>query len=240
VLRKISQLAVVLGALSLAAGCQLLGWDEGDNALANPGFEAGREGWVWLDRSPHWSDFAIVETPVRSGRKAVHLALRQGAIEPPPRTRVYGVVQELPPDVVPERVGGWYRVERWEKDAPGAQLYLQLVAIVWGDPRTPELVNPERPPRRLENFQLRYYLAGVAKPAFELVNGRILFVSRELPVLGEWIHFEVPVAADLMREWGVRPEGHDFIRLLFEARWDNLSSGGSVHADVYFDDLYAR
>lgn len=236
---KVSQLAFALGALLFASSCQLLGFAQ-DNALANPGFEAGREGWSWRDQSPYWSDFSVVDSHARSGERAAHLALRQAATDPPRPAGVYGVVQELPPEIIPERVGGWYRVERWEKDAPDAHLYLQLVAIVWGDPRTPEIVNPRRPPRGLRNYQLRYYLAGADRPAFRLANGRILLLSRALPVQGEWVHFEVPVREHLLREWGVVPEGHEFIRLLFEARWDGLPAGASVHADVYFDDLYAR
>ena len=141
---------------------------------------------------------------------------------------------------MPEVVGGWYRVDRWEKSDPGASLYLQLVAIVWGDPRTPEIVSPQRPPRRLRNYQLRYYLAGAERPAFRLLNGRVVFVSGEQPAPGEGTHFEVGLRGDLQRYWQVIPRDHDNITLLFEARWDDLEPGGSIAADVAFDDLYAR
>lgn len=235
----VTQLVLVLGALLLAAGCQLFGPGSG-NQLLNPGFEAGREGWSWREQSEHWSDFSIVSEPVRSGRGAARLSLRHAAGDPPRPSGVYGVVQELPPHAVPERVGGWYRVDRWQKSDPDTHLYLQLAAIVWGDPRTPEIVSPQRPPRNLANYQLRYYLAGAERPAFRLLNGRVIHVSREQPEIGKWVHFEVKLREDLLRYWSVIPEGHDFIRLLFEARWDGLTPGQSVTADVTFDDLYAR
>jgi len=234
-----TQRVAVLGALLVSTGCQLTP-GRSDNLLVNPGFEAGREGWSWRDQSPQWGDFAIVEGPVRGGRFAAQLKLRQSSADEPRRTRVYGVVQEIPADAVPEAVGGWYRVDRWEKSDPGASLYLQLVAIVWGDPRTPEIVSPQRPPRKLRNYQLRYYLAGAEQPAFRLGNGRIVFVSSEQPALGEWTHFEVRLTEDLQRYWQTLPRDHDHIELLFEARWDGLEPGESIAADVGFDDLYAR
>lgn len=236
---NVSQLAAALSVLLLAAGCQLLGVGE-RNLLENPGFESGREGWSWREHSPHWSDFEIVDVPVRSGHGAAHLSLHHGPEDPPRSTGIFGVVQEIPPDVVPERVGGWYRVDRWEKSDPRIHLYLQFVAIVWGDPRTPEIVNPKRPPRNLENYQLRYYLAGADRPAFQLLNGVVLLVSPELPEIGQWTHFEVSLKDDLLEYWQVVPEGHEYIRLLFEARWDRLPPGGSIAAEVTFDDLYAR
>ena len=237
--RIVTQLALALGGLALAAGCQHLA-PEAPNALLNPGFEDGREGWSWRDKSPYWSDFQIAEEPVRRGTKAAHLSLRHEAGAEDRPVAVFGVVQELPPEIVPEVVGGWVRVERWEKGSETAHLYLQLVAIVWGDPRTPRIVFPQRPPRSLRNFQLRYYLWGAERPAFRLGNGRVIFVTHDQPPLGEWLHFEVPLREDLMRYWQVVPEGHERISLLFEARWDNLRPGETVAADVFFDDLYAR
>ena len=240
-LRGATRIGIVL-AFAAAAGlaCQFLPEGERTNYLVNPGFEHGRSGWSWRENSKVWSDFAIVTKPVRTGRYAAHLKLRQRATDPSRPVGVYGVVQELPPDRIPEVVGGWVRVDRWEKNARGAHLYLQLVAIVWGDPRTPEIVSPRRPPRKLQNYQMRYYLGGAKKPAFQLLNARIKFVAKELPAFREWTHFEVKLREDIKKEWGILPDGHDFIRLLFEARWDNLPKGGSVKADVFFDDLYAH
>ena len=118
-------------------------------------------------------------------------------------------------------------------------LYLQLVVIVWGDPRTPEIVSPENPLKQLKNYQLRYYLAGITEPPFVLINAKLQFVEKQSkPEMGTWVHFEIPVRADFQKLWGTVPEGYNRIRLLFEARWDNMPAGGSALADVYFDDLY--
>jgi hypothetical protein len=210
------------------------------NQLVNPGFEQGREGWSYRDQSPHWGDFSIVESPVHSGSRAAHLALRQSADAAPQEVKVHGVVQEISPASFPQRLGGFYRVERWEKSSPEIDLYMQAVVIVWGDPRTPRIVNPISPPVMLQNYQLRYYLAGVAGPAMRVANSKIEIVSRDAPPLGEWVAFDVPLRADFQRLWGVVPEGYEMLRLLFEARWDNLPAGGSVSVDVYYDDLYVE
>lgn len=228
------RLALLLPLAGLAAGCAR----GPSNLLANPGFEQGREGWSWRESSPHWRDFAIADEPVHGGAAAAHLPLRQPAGAEPRSVVVHGVVQELRPERFPETISGWYRVERWDKSAPETDLYLQLVVIVWGDPRTPEIVSPRRPIRRLRNYQLRYYLAGLEEPAFSIRNARLLFVSRGPPPRGEWRRFEVPLRRDFEEQWGVVPEGFESLRVLFEARWDNMPPGSSVHADVYFDDLY--
>lgn len=208
------------------------------NRLANAGFEAGRESWAIRDRSRHWGDFRVVEAPVHSGRQSVHLRLYHGPTLPRRRAKVYGVVQELQAPL-PEVVSGWYRAERWEKTAAATDLYLQLVAIVWGDPRAPERVAPEDPQRDVPNYQLRYYLAGLEKVPFRLSNARFAFVERGGPALGSWQHFEVRLREDFERLWGGPPGDFERLDLLFEARWDNMPPGGAVYADVYYDDLYA-
>lgn len=208
------------------------------NLLANPGFEVGREGWSYPTNSKHWKDFAIGESTARTGRRAAHLRLERGPGSRPKRTEIAGVVQELKPEVFPERLGGWYRVERWEKDAEEADLYLQAVVIVWDDPRIGTIVRSERPVQNLRNYQVRYYLIGIEEPPFRLLNAHLQFVEKGPPKLGVWTHFEVPLRADFERLWGVVPEGYDRLRIFFEARWDNMPEAGSVRADVYYDDLY--
>jgi hypothetical protein len=208
------------------------------NLLVNPGFEAGREGWSYPTHSKHWKDFEIVESGARTGRRAAYLQLERDGSAPPKQVEVHGVVQELRPEPFPERLGGWYRVQRWEKDSERTALYLQLVVIVWDDPRTASIVNAEKPRGKLRNYQIRYYLAGLEEPPFQLLNTRTEFVARGPPKLGAWTHFEVPLRADFERLWGVVPEGYDRLRILFEARWDNLPEGAGVRADVYYDDLY--
>lgn len=209
------------------------------NLLANPGFESGADGWSYPETSPYWGPFAVVDAPVHAGRRAAHLELRSGPGSPPDGTRVFGVTQELRAGDVPDVVGGFYRVGSWEKGADVTHLYLQFVAIVWGDPATAALVTPENPESGIRNYQIRYYLAGVNTPPFRLRNAKLEFVTREPPRLDEWVYFEIPLRSDFERLWGRVPEDFERIHLLFEARWDNKPTGSRIHADVYFDDLFA-
>jgi hypothetical protein len=208
------------------------------NLLVNPGFEAGREGWSYPAYSKFWKDFEITRSGARTGRHAAYLRLERARRSPPRRVEVHGVRQELRHEPFPERLGGWYRVERWEKDSTRTALYLQVVVIVWDDPRIASIVRPQEPTDKVRNYQVRYYLAGLAAPPFQLRNSRFEFVTRAPPKLGVWTHFEVPLRADFERLWGVVPKGYDWLDILFEARWDHMPRGTGVRADVYYDDLY--
>jgi hypothetical protein len=209
----------------------------GANLLVNPGFESGRTGWSWRETSPYWGDFSVVGAPVHAGRGAAHLRLYHTEGLPPRPVEVYGVLQELHPTEFPERISGWYRVEGWEKSAPATKLYLQAVVIVWGDPRTGALVSPEAPDPALTNYQVRFYLAGLEEPAFQLSNARVEILKKGPPAQGEWVHFELPLRRDFERLWGTVPERYDHLSVLFEARWDDMPAGSSVKSDVYYDDL---
>ena len=138
----------------------------------------------------------------------------------------------------PERLGGWYRVERWDKQAPETSLYLQAVVIVFDAANAGRIVRPEQPMRGLNKYQLRSYIAGLSQPAFLLTNARLRFLTREPPQLARWVHFELPVRQAFEEDWGLVPEGFEYLRVLIEARWDNMVPGSAVYADVYYDDLY--
>ena len=208
------------------------------NLLVNPGFEQGRKGWSYPDTSPHWGDFKITSSLARSGDQAVRLRLHHGVDDAYQSVKVFGVMQEHQPERFPDILSGWYRVEQWQKDREMTDLYLQAVVMVSGDPRTVALTSPNNPHRDITNYQIRYYLAGLSKPAFRLLNARLKFIRRGMPEMGVWTYFETPIKADFEEHWGVVPERYDKLRVLFEARWDNLPSGGTVRADVYFDDLF--
>ena len=185
----------------------------------------------------NWGDFDITSFPVRTGLKSGHIRVEAEAASTV-NARVYGLVQGVAPKEFPEILSGWYRVQSWGKSAAATDLYAQVVVIVWGDPRTPVIVNKENPPEGLNNYQIRYYLAGLTEPAFLLTNARLEFVAKGPPTLGEWIRFEIPLRRDFLAKWGVVPEGYQFLRVLFEARYDNRVPGSTVRADVYYDDLY--
>jgi len=212
---------------------EALGW-EGENLLPNPGFEAGAEGWSIREQSEHWGEFRVVDDPVHSGAGAVHLRLHHGATLPPRRVKVYGVIHELSGVPFPETLGGFYRVERWEKSSERTALYLQAVVIVHVDPSD----GSPKPELDEANYQLRYYLTGLDEAPFLLSNAKVAFVSKGQPTLGAWQRFEIPVRDDMERLWGVIPDGASRVSILFEARWDKMRRGESVYADVYYDDLF--
>ena len=209
------------------------------NLLANSGFEQGEEGWSYPVESPYWGKFEVVEAPVRSGRRAAHLRLRAGPEDGTHATWILGVMQEPVPERFPDVMGGWYRVERWDKGADVTHLYLQAVAIVWTR-QAASVLDPANPAANagLTNYQLRSYLAGVREPPFLLANAALHFTGKEPPRLGRWTYFEVPLREEFERQWGGVPAGYDKLRLLFEARWDNRPPGSLVEADAYFDDLF--
>ncbi len=109
-----------------------------------------------------------------------------------------------------------------------------------GDPRTQELLyrDDPGPAQQVTNYQIRYFLAGVEAPPYNLTNARAKMISTDPPKMGEWIAFELSVRRDFKELWGVVPENYDFIRVFYEARWDHKERGAPVHAVVYYDDLF--
>ena len=110
--------------------------------------------------------------------------------------------------------------------------------IVWKDPSTPRIIGQRPGAPAIPNYQIRYYLAGLERPHFVLQNARFKFVGRGAPELDRWVRFEIPVKEDFRQLWGVVPSGYEYLRVLFEARWDDKPAGAGVRADVYYDDLY--
>lgn len=207
------------------------------NLLENPGFELGPDHWTHMG-GQSWGAFSIVETGARSGARAARLHVTAAPGSAQPASKVFGVVQEIPgplPGPFPETLAGWYRVDRWSGVPEGAFLYLQAVVIAWGDPRTSRLV-PGTPD--VKNYQIRFVLAGTPTAPFALTNARYEFVSREPPKLAEWVRFEIPVRRKFLEDLGVVPDRFEFVRLLFEARWDGLPAGTPVEALVTYDDLF--
>ena len=134
------------------------------NQLRNPGFEAGTQGWGGIEQRDSVG-FEVVSEPVHSGRGAAHLVAswQPGNRERPVSVR--SATQEISPPRFPDRIAGWYRVDRWEYASDEGALQLQILVSAIGDPRTREIVKshdpdgPEVHPK-LDNFQLRYQLAG--------------------------------------------------------------------------------
>jgi hypothetical protein len=226
--RRRAAFLLALAALVLTA----CGGDEGaagdGNVFANPGFEEGREPWFSID-SPAWGPpFELSTDRARSGASSALLELRSEQGGP---ARVYGVVQEVAPDELPETISGSYFVDRWEQGTP--KQYLQFVVIVWGAANAPREV------AQVGNHQIRYVLAGVDEPPIEVSNARFVMAGSGAPRRGEWVSFERNLREDFERLWGSVPEGFESVRVLFEVRWDGREPEDAPSAaDVYYDDLY--
>jgi hypothetical protein len=83
-------------------------------------------------------------------------------------------------------------------------------------------------------------LAGIQAPPFSIGNAFFVFLGRQEPVEGEWVHFQANVKEDFQRLWGIVPEGYEKLRLLFEVRWDaKTANDGAPNGDVFYDDLHA-
>ena len=231
-------LVFAVGCGSLFAAGRLAPPGFHGNLLASPGFEDGEAGWTYPVESPVWGKFELVESPTHSGRHAAHLRLRAGPEDRTNAAWIEGVMQEVRPERFPDVMGGFYRVETWEKGDEATDLYLQAVAIIWSD-EAGVVINHGRPSTAaIQNYQLRFYLAGVQAPPFPLGNAKLVFVSKEAPRRGEWSYFEIPLREQFQRQWGLVPEHYDRLRVLCEARWDNRPPGSQVAADVYYDDLF--
>lgn len=200
------------------------------NALQNGGFESGSEPWTSLT-TPEWGTrFKVTQEKARSGSHSAYLQLRS---EDGGATKVYGVVQEFSPGQLQETLSGYYYVDRWEQGTP--KQYLQFVVIVHGASNIPQEVRG----LGANNHQIRYILAGVDTQPTDIANSRYVFVAKDQPKVGQWVHFERNVRQDFCELWGSLPAGFTSIRVFFETRWDDRKdTDGPSSADVYYDDLY--
>jgi hypothetical protein len=209
--------------LLLTVACKSGG--AGGNQLLNPGFEEGVEPWISLDPE---SKFELSQAQANSG--AYSALLKMDVPVEAGGSRVYYLVQEVTPDKFPEVVRGFYRVENWNRGT--AKQYLQFVVIALGADNNPL-------GGQVDNYQLRYLLAGIDREPFRIGNAQFIYISQEEPVQDQWVSFEAEVKNDFQRYWGAVPEGYDKLRILFEVRYDDKVAGdGAPRADVFYDDLY--
>lgn len=195
------------------------------NLLVNPGFEDGDAGWFWMKTSQYWVPFDISSKKAHTGEKSAYLRIeaKPGA----PAVEIHGVIQELKPNRLPAKAGGFYRIENWQRGA--SKQYLQFVVIIWGG-------HPQ-----FKNYQIRYILDGISVQPHRMTNVKYIFLpgTSDDPKQNEWVSFEAKILDDFKREWGMTPTGYEKINFFFEARYDLApEEGKTVRADVYYDDLY--
>ncbi len=212
------------------------------NQLRNPGFEADDVGWGEIDHRKQVY-FEIVGEPVHSGRGAAHLVAswQPGSHERPVSLR--SAIQEISPPRFPDRIAGWYWVDRWEDTPDPGALQLQIIVGVIGDPRTLEIVRSDDPDEpeahpELDNFQLRYQLAGPTEEPEDGGNIRNRVIGKGPPKLGSWVRFDLPVKSDFEQRWDHVPANFRQLRVMFAIRWDDKEEGAALHADGYYDDLF--
>jgi hypothetical protein len=199
----------------------------GGNLFPNPSFEQGERPWFSLDSEAWGPPFAVSQAQAYSGQSSALLELRS---EHGGQARVYGVVQEIRPEEFPEVISGYYYVDRWEQGTP--KQYLQFVVIVFDARNRPAEA-------QVSNHQIRYVLAGVESQPIQIGNARYIMVGQGAPEVGRWVRFERNLRQDFLEQWGAVPEGFQFLRILFEVRWDERQpSDPPSAADVYYDDLY--
>lgn len=239
--QRFAYIALLAGLIAAACGgegVEKLGGEA--NLFRNPGFEEGSEGcstrvatehapgepWFSIDSEGWGPPCKVSSDRFHSGQQSALLNLRSKRSPRP--TQVYGLAQEVAPPEFPEVVSGYYRVENWQRGAE--RQYLQFVVIVSG---------ADNMPGNFPNHQLRFILAGIDKPPFQLGNAHFVFIDTGEPKTDEWVFFERNVREDFEEFWGAVPEGYDDIRILFEVRYDEKDSPTpEAIADVYYDDLY--
>lgn len=195
--------------------------------LANPGFEIGEEPWFSMTTEAWGTPFRVSDAVAHSGQHSAFLEMR--ADPDASGHKVFGVVQEITPGELPEVVSGYYRVEDWTRGTE--KQYLQFVVIAIGATGLPG---------GFPNYQIRYILAGIDEPPFDITNARFIFVGKDEPVEDQWVYFERSFREDFEEAWGDIPDSFTTIRILFEVRYDDKPAGsGEVKADVFYDDLYA-
>jgi hypothetical protein len=205
------------------------------NIFHNPSFESGREPWCSL----HLGEvpaFQISQDYAHSGQSSAYLQMRVPA-EEAGYAKVFYLVQEVVPQEFPDVISGYYRVENWSKGTP--KQYLQFVVILCRQGQGGDCALGATNLPGDYNHQIRYILAGISEPPFEITNAHFVFITTEEPKQGEWVYFERNIKQDFEQLWGAVPEGFDKMRVLFEVRYDNKEAGEvPANADVYYDDLY--
>ena len=198
-----------------------------ENVLAIPGFEECTDASPgpcspWFALKP--PNFQLADN-AHSGEVSAMLRMRE--LESAAGTTVYYLVQEVAPTEFPEVLSGFYRVENWLRGTE--KQYLQFVIIVAG---------ADNAPADFGNHQIRYILTGIDEEPFAISNAKFVFLGEKEPTMNEWVPFQVNVKQDFLDLWGAVPEGYDFIRLLYEVRYDDKQPQAPSEADVFYDDLY--
>lgn len=227
--------------------------DEPKNLLVNPSFEEPvppqaqpvdphviGEWWSFAGpERPYWRHFEVSDDEAVEGDKSVRLTLDSEGYDG--KTLIVGATQNVKADDMPDELSGYVRVDNWKRGT--MRQYVQIVVIVWN-------VSDNLPADvQARNYQIAYTFAGIEQPPFRIDNRKFLFPRGELidlqgpdgnPVEGEWRRFDLNPRADFQKFWGVDPSDFEYLRVLYEVRYDGRQANlePPAHAVVHWDDLY--
>lgn len=245
-------LVALLASLALACGGEKRSAAAGANLFADPGFEEGGDAWAFIG-GHRLSLFRVSHSVAHSGKSSGHVFLDSSVVPARMPTRAASAVQEPRPEVFPEKLAGWYRVERWEPAADEhSGLTLNVIVYAIGDPRTLQVIRPHDtpdgalPPSPITAYGISYRLTGrpsqtektlEASPGTDWGNLAFHPLGEGKPELSTWVHFEMPLRSDFQQTWGVVPAHYENLRVILQLLWMDRPDGADVAGDVYFDDL---
>lgn len=236
----------------LATIAALAGQPENGNLLVNGSFEEPAEepaelnpdriGEWWSfegPKRPYWRGFERTDEQAKDGDYSVKLTLDSDE-NPNTSALIVGAIQNLDIEAMPEELSGWVRVDDWKRGT--MRQYVQIVVIVWN---VTDNFPPEQPHK---NYQVAYTFAGVEKPPLEISNRKFQLLNNTIGLAndkggvneGEWFHFDLNPRQDFQRLWGVDPSDFQYIRVLYEVRYDGRDDKfeTDAKAKVYWDGLH--
>lgn len=227
-----ASLAVLLVLASALAGCGARG-----DLVENGGFEEGDgEPWHRHPTSTDWLPFELTTERVLSGQQALRTHVTSpgngGA------SVIAGAMQEIelrPGRALPGSLEGSFYVSNWSSDAP--RTYVQAVIMLTADP-TVGGVQCDGLPNQYP-CQMAFILGGIGEPPLSIGNRRFVFLREEVPPLGEWVPFSIPVAEAFAEAWGADEPPTRQLTLYLEARYetDGAPEGARVDVDVAWDEV---
>lgn len=226
---------------------------EPKNLLVNPSFEEPVEpqaqpvnphviGDWWSfagPDKPYWRHFEVADDEAAEGEKSARLTLDSENYDG--ATLIVGATQNVITDTMPTELSGAVRVDDWKRGT--MRQYVQIVVIVWN-------VTDNKPARvAAKNYQIAYTFAGIDQPPFAIANRKFLFPRGEQidlhgedgnPIEGEWKRFDLNPREDFIKHWGVDPSDFEYVRVLYEVRYDGRRANlePPAYASVHWDDLY--
>jgi len=190
-------------------------------------------------KKPYWRHFEIDDKMASDGERSVRLTLDSAGFDG--ATLIVGATQNVVTDAMPTELSGEVRVDDWKRGTQ--RQYVQIVVIVWN-------VTGNLPAgQNAKNYQIAYTFAGIEKPPFRIRNRKFLFPRGELvdlhgadgnPNVGEWKRFHLNPYKDFNEQWGVDPSDFEYIRILYEVRYDGRDAAAEppAYAVVHWDNLY--